>query len=292
MTRVGRVTVSTRRAHAPVRSTLSAGQAPRGYRAVRPSRSARSRRESRWRVGVACDARARPSSLRGRRALMRSAAARDFGRCATLCRPGAPRRGRPYGVSSPPADGLAGFLGLDSSRRWAPAPARGAAIAPERSPPVVGGLSPTRASSSRSGTLTGHGVSATGGRDARGGATVAGVRRGRDGARGRVAHARAGGPCGVPGAGRLQRDRRRELPARQPAQRVGRPRRRRHEHPGLRDRHQRQPRRDGQLQDQDADATDLPASTSTGWATTAATARARSRPSARRRRCRRPSRPA
>ena len=53
--------------------------------------------------------------------------------------------------------------------------------------PLWGGLSPTRASSSRPGTLTGHGVSATGRRDARGGATVAGVRRGRDGARGRVA---------------------------------------------------------------------------------------------------------
>ena len=104
---------------------------------------------------------------------------------------------------------------------WAPVPARGAVTAPDNSPPVVGGLSPTRASSERSGTLTGHGVRATGGRDAPSGATVAGVRSGRDGARGRVARARAGGPCGVPGAGRRQRDRRRELPARQPAQRVG-----------------------------------------------------------------------
>ena len=135
---------------------------------------------------------------------------------------------------------------------WAPAPARGAVIAPDNSPPVVGGLSPTRASSGRSGTLTGHGVRATGGRDAPCGATVAGVRRGRDGARGRVARARAGGPCGVPGAGRLQRDRRRELPDRQPAQRVGHLGRRRHEHPGLRDRHVGQPRRVGQLQGQHA----------------------------------------
>ena len=40
-------------------------------------------------------------------------------------------------------------------------------------------------------------------------------------------------------------DRRRELPGRQPGERVGHHRRRRPEHPGLRDRHQRQPRRDG-----------------------------------------------
>ena len=89
-------------------------------------------------------------------------------------------------------------------------------IAPDNSPPVVGSF-PTRVSSGRSGTLTGHGVRATGGRDAPCGATVAGVRRGRDGARGSMARARAGGPRGVPGAGRLQRDRRRELPPGSPA---------------------------------------------------------------------------
>ena len=66
-----------------------------------------------------------------------------------------------------------------------------------------------------------------------------------------------------------------------PAQRVGHLGRRRHEHPGLRDRHQRQPGRDRSASRSSTPAT-ATGSTSTGWATTAATARARSRPSTRR----------
>ncbi len=50
------------------------------------------------------------------------------------------------------------------------------------------------------------------------------------------------------------------------------------DHPGLRHRHQRRPRRDGRLQGRHRAPTTT-ASTSTGWATTAATAPARSRPS-------------
>ena len=173
--------------------------------------------------------------------------------------------------------------GSRRSRRpdWAPAPAPWRRVAPEEEPHPLWGDFPTRASSRRSGTLTGHGVRATGGRDAPGGATVAGVRRRRDGARRRLARARSSGPCGVPAAGRLQRDRRRELPDGKPAQRVGHHGRRRHEHPGLRDRHVGQPRRDRQLQGR-ARRPRATGSTSTGWATTAATARARSRRSARR----------
>ena len=99
---------------------------------------------------------------------------------------------------------------------------------------------------------------------------------------------------GTERAGRAVRsepDRLRERKAGQPAERMGCRRRGRPEHPGLRDRHQRQPRRNGPLQDQDRLHRPT-TSTSTGWATTAATAPARSPRSSPRRACRRPSRPA
>ena len=75
-----------------------------------------------------------------------------------------------------------------------------------------------------------------------------------------------------------ERDRLRELEARRPGERVGRQRRGRRQHPGLRDRHQRRPGRDGPLQGRHR-RRPTTGSTSTGWATTAATARARWRPS-------------
>ena len=85
-------------------------------------------------------------------------------------------------------------------------------------------------SSEHSGTLTGHGVRAIfGGRDAPGGATVAGVRGGRHRARpGRLRRDRAVGRRGVPGAGRLTRSSPRTA---RPAtrERVGRQRRGRRE---------------------------------------------------------------
>ena len=90
---------------------------------------------------------------------------------------------------------------------------------------------------------------------------------------------------------RPERDRLRERASGQPGERVGRHRRRRPEHPGLRHRHQRQPRRDGRVQGRHQRAPTT-ASTSTASATTAGSARARSRRSSRRRRCRRTSPPA